>query len=71
MEKIFCDYLIDIGLIDSKISTNIRNMNKEISKSRKEFSFTDSFFISLMQFFNNLNLNQKNICVLVSHCALF
>ena len=34
-------------------------MNKEISKSRKEFSFTDSFFISLMQFFNNLTLNQK------------
>ena len=59
MEKIFCDYLIDIGLIDSKISTNIINMNKEITKSRKEFSFTDSFFISLMQFFNNLNLNQK------------
>ena len=59
MESSFCDYLIDIGLIDSKISTNIKNMNKEISKSRKEFSFTDSFFISLMQFFNNLNLNQK------------
>ena len=59
MENSFCDYLIDIGLIDSKISTHIKNMNKEISKSRKEFSFTDSFFISLMQFFNNLTLNQK------------
>ena len=59
MEKIFCDFLIDIGLIDIKTSTIIKNINREISKSRKEFSFTDSFFISLMHYFNNLTLNQK------------
>ena len=59
MEKSFCDYLVSIGLIDLKISNNIKFLNKEVSKSRKEFSFTDSFFISLMNYFNNLTLNQK------------
>ena len=59
MEKNFCDYLVSIGIIDLKISNNIKFLNKEVSKSRKEFSFTDSFFISLMNYFNNLTLNQK------------
>ena len=59
MEKSFCDYLVSIGLIDLRISNNIKFLNKEVSKSRKEFSFTDSFFISLMNYFNNLTLNQK------------
>ena len=59
MEKNFCDYLVSIGLIDLKSSNNIKYLNKEVSKSRKEFSFTDSFFISLMHYFNNLTLNQK------------
>ena len=59
MEKSFCDYLVNIGLIDVKSSKFLTNMNKEISKTRKEFSFTDSFFISLMNYFNNLTLNQK------------
>ena len=59
MEKNFCDYLVSIGLIDIKISNNIKYLNKVVSKSRKEFSFTDSFFISLMHYFNNLTLNQK------------
>ena len=53
MEKNFCDYLVSIGLIDLKSSNNIKYLNKEVSKSRKEFSFTDSFFISLMHYFNN------------------
>ena len=59
MEKIFCEYLINIGLIDNKISNDLKLINKEVSKTRKEFSFTDSFFISLMHYFNNLTLNQK------------
>ena len=59
MEKSFCDFLVNIGLIDIKTSNILRNMNKEISKTRKEFSFTDSFFISLMHYFNNLSINQK------------
>ena len=59
MEKSFCEFLVDIGLIDRKISNNIKFINREITKSRKEFSFTDSFFISLMHFFNNLTINQK------------
>ena len=59
MEKSFCDYLVSIGLIDIKISNHIKYLNKEVSKSRKEFSFTDSFFISLMHYFTNLTLNQK------------
>ena len=59
METKFCDYLTNIGLIDNKISNNIKTINKEVSKSRKEFSFTDSFFISLMHYFNNLTINQK------------
>ena len=59
MEKTFCDYLVSIGLIDLKASNNIKYLNKEVSKTRKEFSFTDSFFISLMHYFNNLTLNQK------------
>ena len=59
MEKSFCDYLVSIGLIDLKISNSIKFLNKEVANSRKEYSFTDSFFISLMHYFNNLTLNQK------------
>jgi hypothetical protein len=59
MENIFCDFLINIGLIDIKTSNNIKEINREVINSKNEHNFSDCFFISLMHFFNNLTIEQK------------
>ena len=59
MENNFCDFLINIGLIDLKTSKNLKQINHEIINAKSEHNFSDCFFISLMHFFNNLTINQK------------
>ena len=59
MENIFCDFLINIGLIDLKTSKNIKEINREVINSKNDHNFSDCFFISLMHFFNNLTIDQK------------
>ena len=63
MENDFCNFLINIGLIDLKTSKNLKEINQEITKAKQEFNFSDCFFISLMHYFNNLTISQKKyIC---------
>ena len=59
MENNFCDFLINIGLIDLKTSKHLKQINHEIINAKSEHNFSDCFFISLMHFFNNLTINQK------------
>ena len=59
MENNFCDYLINIGLIDLNTSTNLKKLNHEVINSKKDHNFNDSFFISLMHYFNNLTEEEK------------
>ena len=63
MENDFCNFLINIGLIDLKTSKNLKEINLEITNAKHEFNFSDCFFISLMHYFNNLTISQKKyIC---------
>jgi len=59
MENKFCDYLVNIGLVDIKTGKNLKDINHEIVKSKNNQNFSDSFFISLMEYLNNLTENQK------------
>ena len=59
MENNFCDYLINIGLIDLNTSNNLKKLNHEVINSKKDHNFNDSFFISLMHYFNNLTEEEK------------
>ena len=59
MENLFCNFLIKIGLIDTKTSNNLKEINHKIINAKNEHNFSDCFFISLMHFFNNLTINQK------------
>ena len=63
MENQFCNFLLNIGLIDLKTSKILKEINHGIINSRNIHNFSDCFFISLMHYFNNLTLNQKKyIC---------
>ena len=59
MENKFCDYLVNIGLVDLKTSKDLKDVNHDISKTKNNQNFSDSFFISLMEYLNNLTENQK------------
>ena len=59
MENKFCDYLVNIGLVDIKTGKNLKDANHDIAKSKSKQNFSDSFFISLMEYLNNLTENQK------------
>jgi len=59
MENKFCDYLVNIGLVDIKTGKNLKDINHDIAKSKSKQNFSDSFFISLMEYLNNLTENQK------------
>ena len=59
MENKFCDYLVNIGLVDIKTGKNLKDVNHDIAKSKNNQNFSDSFFISLMEYLNNLTENQK------------
>jgi hypothetical protein len=63
MENQFCNFLLNIGLIDLKTSKILKEINHGIINSKNIHNFSDCFFISLMHYFNNLTLNQKKyIC---------
>ena len=63
MENDFCNFLINIGLIDLKTSKNLKEINLEIINAKHEFNFSDCFFFFLMHYFNNLTISQKKyIC---------
>ena len=63
MENQFCNFLLNIGLIDLKTSKILKEINHGIINSRNIHNFSDCFFISLIHYFNNLTLNQKKyIC---------
>ena len=63
MENKFCDFLVSIGLIDLKTSKYLKDINHEVVNAKNKHNFSDSFFISLMHYFNNLTLEQKKyIC---------
>ena len=63
MENQFCNFLLNIGLIDLKTSKILKEINSGIINSKNIHNFSDCFFISLMHYFNNLTLNQKKfIC---------
>ena len=63
MENKFCNFLLNIGLIDLKTSKILKEINHGIINSRNIHNFSDCFFISLIHYFNNLTLNQKKyIC---------
>ena len=63
MENKFCEFLVSIGLIDLKTSKYLKDINHEVVNAKNKHNFSDSFFISLMHYFNNLTLDQKKyIC---------
>ena len=63
MENKFCEFLVSIGLIDLKTSKYLKDINNEVVNAKNKHNFSDSFFISLMHYFNNLTLDQKKyIC---------
>ena len=63
MENKFCEFLVNIGIIDIKTSNNLKEINHDIINSKNVNNFSDSFFISLMHYFSNLTVNQKKyIC---------
>ena len=59
MENYFCDFLINIGLIDLKASKKLKEINKEVFTTKNIHNFSDCFFVSLMNYFNNLTISQK------------
>ena len=59
MDNKFCDFLINIGLIDLKTSKNLKQINHDVINAKNEHNFSDCFFISLMHYFNNLTIDQK------------
>lgn len=63
MENKFCEFLVNIGLIDLKTSKYLKDINHDVVNAKNKHNFSDSFFISLMHYFNNLTLDQKKyIC---------
>ena len=59
MENQFGDFLIKIGLIDTKDLKKLKEINHKIINANNNHNFSDCFFLSLMHFFNNLTINQK------------
>ena len=63
MENQFCDFLINIGLIDLKESKKLKEINSKLINDKNIKNFSDRYFISLMQYLNNLTKSQKKyIC---------
>lgn len=66
MNQQFSTYLRDIGLLNETASSSI--MKSDDKSSNK--SFNDSSFGLLMNYFNNLDEEQKNLCHTIFHLNL-